>query len=105
MGARLVRDRALENWVVPGAERQVRPVTNKAEHLQLLRQKLLEECGEVIFAWRHEELTREIGDVLSVLQSLAERVGISWGEVLQLQHERDLKGGSFVRGLVWETSR
>jgi predicted house-cleaning noncanonical NTP pyrophosphatase (MazG superfamily) len=106
MGKRLVRDRALENWVVPGAEHQVRPVTGRAEHQALLRAKLLEECGEVMMAEDDEELLKEIGDVLSVLQALAWTNGLSWHkDVLAHQEARDAASGGFVNGLVWETSR
>ena len=106
MGKRLVRDRALENWVVPGAEHQVRPVNGLAEHQELLRAKLLEECGEVMLAGDHPELCKEIADVLSVLQALAWTNGLSWHkDVLDLQERRDAASGGFTEGLVWETSR
>lgn len=106
MGKRLVRDRALESWVVPGAEHQVRPVEDTTEHLTLLRAKLLEECGEVILAETRAEVTKEIADVLSVLQGIAQVAGLSWHkEILAKQEERDARSGGFINGMVWETSR
>lgn len=103
MGKRLVRDRALDNWVVPGAEHQVRPVESFNEHQTLLRSKLLEECGEVIMAGTDAELLKELADVLSVCQAIANTNGLSWREVSQKMEDRDAVGGGFKQGLVWET--
>jgi predicted house-cleaning noncanonical NTP pyrophosphatase (MazG superfamily) len=106
MGKRLVRDRALDNWVVPGAEHQVRPVENFNEHQTLLRSKLLEECGEVIMAETEAELLKELADVLSVCQAIANTNGLSWHkDVLDKMEQRDAASGGFKQGLVWETSR
>lgn len=105
MGKRLVRDRALESWVVPGAEHQVRPVQGRAEHMQLLMAKLLEEAGEVILYQTREELTKELADVLTVLFAVAEVAGIPWITVVQAYEDRKAASGGFTQGLVWETSR
>jgi predicted house-cleaning noncanonical NTP pyrophosphatase (MazG superfamily) len=105
MGKRLVRDKALDNWVVPGAEHQVRPVHNRIEHGDLLRAKLIEECGEVILSDGREELVKELADVLSVCQAFANVNGVKWGEVLERQILRDNESGGFFKGMVWETSR
>jgi predicted house-cleaning noncanonical NTP pyrophosphatase (MazG superfamily) len=104
MGKRLVRDNALSNWVVPGAEHQVRPVKDTQEHQELLRAKLLEECGEVMLSGK-EELIKELADVSAVLEALATTNGIEWGEVLHMVDEREIASGGFTAGMVWETSR
>lgn len=105
MGKRLVRDRALDNWCVPGAEHQVRPVKNPEEHRQLLCAKLLEEVGELILAENQVEVVKEAADVLSVLQAFVQRNGVEWRRVLDEQLKRDVQGGGFMDGLVWENSR
>jgi len=105
MGRRLVRDRALDNWVVPGAEHQVRPVHNVAEHWQLLREKLHEECGEALFAETDAEMVKELADMLSVMQAMAASRGVDWRRVQDEQFKRDTQGGGFFAGMVWETSR
>ena len=105
MGRRLVRDRALENWVVPGAEHQVRPVESIEEHVQLLRSKLLEECGEVILAQSVDELLKEMADVVTVLEAMANSAGITWQEVIDMVNQRIGQSGGFVMGMVWETIR
>ena len=105
MGKVLVRDDALQNWRVPGAEHQVRPVRDDAEHRTLLLQKLLEETKEVVFAEDRAEMLKEISDVLAVLVALAWKNGIGWGEVLEKRGERDMAVGGFIKGMVWETDR
>lgn len=105
MGSRLVRDRALDNWVVPGAEHQVRKVTGREEHGRLLMQKLLEGVGELITSQNTSETCKELADVLSVLEGIAHLAGLDWEEVLLKVDERELSSGGFKEGLVWETSR
>lgn len=105
MGKRLVRDRALDNWVVPGAEGQVRPVVSPGEHLTLLCAKLLEESGEVILAGNREELVKEVGDVLSVLEAFADWHSVSWEDVVRSKAKREDASGGFKSGMVWETPR
>lgn len=103
MGTRLVRDGALRNWTVPGAEHQVRPVRNPEEHLDLLKQKLLEEVGEVIFATNRDELLKELSDLLAVMEGVASVAGVPWEQVLLKTDARELESGGFTSGLVWET--
>lgn len=105
MGKRLVRDRALDNWVVPGAEHQVRPVHNLVEHTDLLRAKVMEEATEVILAGGREELTKELGDLLEVMEAVAGTRGIAWSAVVAEARRRAEASGGFVKGMVWETSR
>lgn len=105
MGKVLVRDRALENWRVPGAEHQVRPVRDSGEHRRLLLQKLLEEAKEVVFAEDRQEMLKELSDVLSVSAALAWNHGIQWGEVEAKRVTRDHASGGFTQGMVWETDR
>lgn len=105
MGRRLVRDRALENWVVPGAEHQVRPVHDVDEHRELLTLKLLEEMGEVITSRTRSETLKELADLFAVMQAYASISGIEWGEVMDAVIHRRLESGGFTRGMVWETSR
>jgi predicted house-cleaning noncanonical NTP pyrophosphatase (MazG superfamily) len=105
MGKRLVRDRALDNWRVPGAEHQVRPVVDEKEHQLLLVQKLIEETMEVVFSEDRDELLKELADLLSVMEGCARANGIGWFEVLDKQAERDAASGPFIDGMVWETDR
>ncbi|MER7361853.1 nucleoside triphosphate pyrophosphohydrolase [Nonomuraea wenchangensis] len=101
---RLVRDRALSTWRVPGAEHQVRPVRDADEHRDLLTAKLIEECGEVVVAKTPANLREELGDVLAVLQGIASRSGISWESVVSEGEAKAERSGGFVDGLVWDTA-
>lgn len=105
MSARLVRDRALENWRVPGAEHQVRPVADVVEHIDLLRRKVLEEATEVAFAYEQDDFLKEAADVVSVLQGMCVVQGVPWHEVMAMVSARNDESGGFGRGMVWETDR
>ena len=100
---RLVRDRALSTWRVPGAKHQVRPVRDADEHQELLAAKLIEECGEVVAAKTPANLREELGDVLAVLQGIASRSGISWASVVSEGEAKTARSGPFTEGLVWDT--
>lgn len=106
MGTRLVRDNALINWVVPGAESQVRHVRSRQEHLLLLKKKLLEESAEVVTATSDLEVKKELSDVLDVVVCL---YGVSTldnpKEFLQGALDRLRSAESFGEGMVWETPR
>jgi phosphoribosyl-ATP pyrophosphohydrolase len=105
MGARLVRSKALDNWVVPGAEHQVREARDDGERAVLLISKLMEEATEVITAETRADIVRELADLLSVMRAIAALNGIGWAEVLSEKAKRDQVSGSYIHGLVWDTSR
>jgi phosphoribosyl-ATP pyrophosphohydrolase len=114
MGRRLVRDRALENWVVPGAEEQVRRVTGRREHLELLRCKVLEEAAELAMAAEDEGnkkpyidlLMAEGTDLIEAVFSYLERATHKKPhEVVALVMARREENGGFLEGLVWDTTR
>jgi phosphoribosyl-ATP pyrophosphohydrolase len=105
MGKRLVRDRALDSWTVPGAEHQVRPVRDAAEHRKLLANKILEEAVEVAAAETQAELTKELADLLSVMRGAAYANGVTWSDVLDSEARREAESGGFIDGMVWETPR
>lgn len=105
MGTRLVRDRALDSWAIPGAEHQVRPVRDAKEHQELLVAKVMEEATEVILAKTKDDLTKELADLIAVLEGCAAANGIDWEEVLHKVDERELQSGGFIQGMVWETPR
>lgn len=105
MGKRLVRDRALDTWAVPGAEHQVRPVHDRKEHQELIVVKVIEEAAEIIFAKTREELTKEIGDMLSVLEGVARVNNLEWDDVCREAAKRNEASGGFTEGMVWETPR
>jgi phosphoribosyl-ATP pyrophosphohydrolase len=76
-----------------------------AEHLMLLRAKMLEEAGEVIFAGGQEEILKELADLVTVAMSYAHVRGLRWSEVLDMVQQRNAEVGSFDKGMVWENDR
>jgi predicted house-cleaning noncanonical NTP pyrophosphatase (MazG superfamily) len=105
VGKRLVRDDALKTWRVPGAEHQVRPVRDHAEHVELLRRKVIEESGEVAFANGRSELVKELADLFEVMLAVAKVSRVPWEEVVNLAAVRRCESGGFERGMVWENDR
>lgn len=103
-GKRLVRDRALETWRVPGREHQVRPVRDKNELDQLLRLKLREEVEEVLSATNVKEMIEEIADVMTVLAGIADSNGIDTDQIEDAYDEKMSKSGGFFQGMVWDTN-
>lgn len=103
MGARLVRHRIGDlEWKHPDAKAALRPVRDRAEHVALLRQKLLEECGELIVASEPSRITEELADVLEVLCGYAAVSGIAW-EVVESACVAKLQArGGFTEGVVWD---
>lgn len=114
MGRRLVRDLAMDHWSVPGAEHQVREVTGRREHLELLRCKVLEEAAELAMAADDEtsekpyidKLMAESTDLIEVVFSYLERATHKKPhEVVALVMQRRAEEGGFLEGLVWDNKR
>lgn len=107
----LVREKALQNWRVPGAEKQVRPLTDDLEYESLILIKLEEESEEVVQQciddpYDTEKLTEELGDLLSVMRSVARHYEIPWENVeAQCQKKNDSHGTfNYPNALVWDRS-
>lgn len=105
MGKRLVRSRALDSWSVPGAEHQVRPVTDDVEHAELLKQKLLEEAIELVFAQQHKDVVNELADLYDVLEAIEQVYLVNAQEVEDKRVNKQQESGHFNPGLVWDTGR
>lgn len=114
MGRRLVRDNALSNWVVPGAEEQVRPVKGRREHLELLRAKVLEEAAELAMVADDEtsekpfldRVSQEGTDLIEAALSYVERAThMKAHEIVAIVMARRQTEGPFLEGLVWDTTR
>jgi predicted house-cleaning noncanonical NTP pyrophosphatase (MazG superfamily) len=105
MGTRLVRHRALENWSVPGAEHQVRPVVDKVEHLQLLGKKGIEEATELAYASGYDEVLGELTDVYHVLEAYERLYDIDPAEIGRMKLRKGKASGYFNPGMVWDTGR
>ena len=90
---KLVRDRIPE-IIRSHGDTAVTRVLTKEEFAGALREKLLEEVGELRAARTQEELMGEVADMLEVLEALLEHEGITWDEVTAVQsHKREKRGG------------
>lgn len=101
MGVRLIRD-GIFSGKKPPQGITVRSVADRAEHVDLLRQKIVEEAGEAAFAERNAELVEELGDVLEAVMALAWVNGISMQEVEAARLRKATARGSFLGGTVME---
>lgn len=79
-----------------------RPVRDDGEHDRLLRQKLLEECGELIGAIAEEDVYEEIVDIYEVLLAMLERAALTEEDLLLEARAKRVARGGFSGGLVWE---
>lgn len=109
MGAKLVRDRIGElSWRYEQAKAGLRPVRDRAEHLRLLRMKLLEEVGELVSAETENEQLDEIVDVFEVLLAWLQVapaepwVGEHLAWLIAAADEKHAERGGFEVGTAWE---
>lgn len=105
----LVRKYALRNWRVPGAEHQVRSLKDITEYKSLIGVKLREETEEVFEQIHGEslvELTKELGDLLSVMRAVAWMAELRWADVETQSRSKDASHGTFnyPEALVWDRS-
>ena len=91
---KLVRDRIPEIMRSQGSVPEVR-MLDDAEYKKFLRLKTVEEAGEVNAAKTREQMVKELGDVLEVLEAVMENEGISAEEVQMLKAKRKIERGGF----------
>lgn len=94
---KLVRDKIPEIISVDGLIVETRELTEK-EVVEELLKKAVEEAVELSEAEGTEEITKEMSDVLEILHSLADRLGIPMEEVEQMRQLRAAKRGRFENG-------
>lgn len=69
---------------------------NNDEFLEKLKEKLHEECLEVSAARSREEYVNEIADVLEVLDSLMDVLGINGPEIVDAKNAKRAERGGFL---------
>jgi predicted house-cleaning noncanonical NTP pyrophosphatase (MazG superfamily) len=94
---KLVRDGIVDIIQADGLNTEIRELSPE-EVVQELLKKAVEEATELSEAEGTEEIEKEMADVLEVLHSLSERLGISMEEVEQLRQIRAAKRGRFEKG-------
>lgn len=97
---KLVRDRIpeiIENDHKTCATR----ILDNDEYLKCLKNKLLEECHEVMDA-EGEDIKKEIADVLEVLEALENTLHIDHQEVLSIKEKKARSNGAFKNKIYLE---
>jgi predicted house-cleaning noncanonical NTP pyrophosphatase (MazG superfamily) len=100
---KLVRDHIPDKIKTKGEHCEVRPATDVQEFQQELMKKIKEEAASLSTARTKEEFLSEYADLIVVLQTLIEQLGIT-SEELEVAREENLrkKGGYKHRHfLVW----
>lgn len=77
-------------------------ILNDTEYLEALKTKLSEEALEVKQAQDKLELTKEIADVLEVLEAISTASGITKEEILAIKEKKAIKNGKFEKKLFLE---
>ena len=65
------------------------------EYLWALKQKLIEECNEVLKATNDEMMINELADCLEVIDAIMKHCDISLDEVMEYKEEKAIKNGKF----------
>jgi len=94
---KLVRDNIPEIIAADGLSVETRKLTKK-EVIEELLKKAVEEAVELSESEGTDEITKEMSDVLEILHSLADRLGITMDEVEQMRQTRAAKRGRFEKG-------
>lgn len=69
----------------------------------VLKDKLVEECFEVVDAKNRQELVEELADVLEVIDGLCKAYALSAQEINTIKEQKYNQRGGFEQGLFIET--
>lgn len=95
---KLVRDRVDE--IGPPRAMGYRPTRDRAEHVELLRQKL----GEEVIEYLLDPSEGELADILEVISALCKvDLGTQVTELIEIARGKREERGGFEHGLVMET--
>ena len=76
-------------------------ILNDDEYLKCLKNKLLEECHEVMNA-EGEDIKKEIADVLEVLEALENTLHIDQQEIMSIKEKKAHNNGAFNKKIYLE---
>lgn len=99
---KLIRDRIPEIIEKDGKQAKTR-FLNDEDYKQELLKKLVEETKEAVEAEDKKELTKEIGDVIEVIDYLIETFQLDRGEIEKIKQERKESRGGFDKKLFLES--
>ncbi len=98
---KLVRDRIPEIIEKDGEKPFVR-ILDEEEYKKELKKKIKEEVEELFLAENNQDLIKEIGDVLEVLEYIEKSFGLDKEEILKVKEERKQKRGGFDKKIFLE---
>jgi len=99
---KLIRDRIPEIIEKDGAKAKIRILNDKEYHEELLK-KIVEEAKEVLETkGKREKLTKELGDVLEILDYLIKVFNLDREEIEKVRQERKESRGGFDKKLFLE---
>lgn len=98
---KLVRD-MIPEIIEKDGEKPFIKILNEEEYKKELKKKLKEEAEEVIGAENNNDLIKEIGDVLEVLDYIEKSFGLDKEEILKIKQERKIKRGGFDKKIFLE---
>jgi predicted house-cleaning noncanonical NTP pyrophosphatase (MazG superfamily) len=96
---KLVRDKIPDIIRASGTDPFIR-IADPGEYRDLLRAKLAEEVQEFLDSDRDVDV-EELADILEVVFTLAERAGISRGDLEDIRAAKAEERGGFTQGVVW----
>lgn len=101
---KLIRDKIPEKIIKKGSTLKTRKLSQKEFIIELLK-KLVEESQEIVNSKNKEELTREIGDTLDIIEEIKKVYKISNADIKRAQRESfKIKGGFKKRlFLLWSS--
>lgn len=99
---KLARDKTKERLQAQDVSISYKMVSGNDLRLAL-KNKLVEECAEVVDAKDRQELIAELADVLEVVDGLCKAYGIAIAEVEQVKVQKYNQRGGFEQGLFIDT--
>ena len=99
---KLVRDKIPEIIKAKGEIPKVRILNNDEFKLELLK-KIVEESNEVLEANGKEELIKEIGDLLEVVDATIKAFNVNLEEISILRNKRKEERGGFDKQIFLES--
>ncbi|MEK7549121.1 MAG: nucleoside triphosphate pyrophosphohydrolase [Patescibacteria group bacterium] len=98
---KLVRDKIPEIIEKDGKILKIR-ILNDEEYKKELKNKLIEEANEAILAENNADLSKEIGDILEVVESIEKAFNLNKEEIIKLKKERKQNRGGFEKKIFLE---
>ncbi len=101
---KLVRDKILEIIATDGVEAKSRILSDEEYKKELLA-KIVEEANEVLATHGdHEELVKEISDVMEVLDSIIIAFDLDIAEIVKVKQKRKDSRGGFEKKIYLEST-